>query len=115
MHIADKKTLFSKLHTWLKPNSRILIADYCLGTTKSTPDHKQHLEKMKFNLISTDEYLKLLSSAGFSNITSTDRTTQLIQYISEDLQKAEENKDDFMKVLTCAVCIVQNNGGIRHG
>lgn len=41
---------------------------------------------------------QLLSNAGFSHITTTDRTTQIVQCISKDLQKAEENKDDFVKV-----------------
>ena len=73
---------------------------------------------MKYNLVTKDDYMKvwhlymyvkyfewcdtpslqLLGNAGFSDITSTDRTAQLVQYISEDLQKAEENKDDFLKV-----------------
>ena len=44
---------------WLKPKSRIVITDYCLGTNESVQDHKMYLEKMKYNLVSVDDYLQV--------------------------------------------------------
>ena len=41
---------------------------------------------------------QLLRDAGFNNITCKDRTAQVGEYISNDIQKAEQNKDDLFKV-----------------
>jgi len=77
MHIADKKALLTKLYVsylgtffefgkgiflqaWLKPNSRIVITDYCLGAKETTQEHKTYLEKIKYNLISVEDYLQVL-------------------------------------------------------
>ncbi|XP_065887682.1 uncharacterized protein [Dysidea avara] len=100
MHITDKKMLLSKLYAWLKPKSRIVITDYCLGTNESVQDHKMYLEKMKYNLVSVDDYLQVFTSAGFSDISFSDNTAQFIQYITKDLQRAEECKDEFLKDFT---------------
>ncbi|XP_071785730.1 uncharacterized protein [Asterias amurensis] len=97
LHIADKKTLFAKFLTWLKPGGKLLISDYCCGDLPHTETFKMYVAQRGYTLYTPEQYGKLLEEAGFVSVNAEDRTWQFIEALEGEKTRVENNKEEFMK------------------
>ncbi|XP_068181844.1 phosphoethanolamine methyltransferase [Antennarius striatus] len=97
LHIPDKPALFKHFHSWLKPGGQLLISDYCCGEKTWTQEFKDYVQQRGYILYTHSQYGKFLEEAGFCNVRAEDRSAQFIQVIEAELQRAEDNKDEFIK------------------
>ncbi|XP_020779173.1 phosphoethanolamine methyltransferase isoform X2 [Boleophthalmus pectinirostris] len=97
LHIADKLALFKRFFSWLKPGGRLLISDYCCGEKPWTLPFEAYVKQRGYILYTPVEYGKFIEKAGFSEVWAEDRTSQFIQVIEEELQKAKKLKDEFIQ------------------
>jgi len=97
LHIKDKKTLFKKILSWLKPGGQLLVTDYCCSPGKHSEQFKKYLEQRQYHLVDVESYGKLLREVGFEAVTVEDRTEQFGQIIEGELKSFEKSKDQFIK------------------
>lgn len=97
LHIKDKKALFKKILSWLKPGGQLLVTDYCCSPGEHSEQFKQYLEQRQYHLIDVESYGKLLQEVGFEEVTAENRTTQFGQIIENELQNFEKLKAEFIK------------------
>ncbi|XP_017289818.1 phosphoethanolamine methyltransferase [Kryptolebias marmoratus] len=97
LHIDDKLALFKQFHSWLKPGGQLLISDYCCGEKPWTPAFEAYVKQRGYVLYTPPEYGKFIEEAGFCSVQVEDRTTQFIQVIEAELQRAEDMKDEFIQ------------------
>lgn len=97
LHIADKLQLFKKFYSWLKPGGKVLITDYCCGEMPWSPQFQEYVKQRGYILFTPPQYGKFLEQAGFSRVRAEDRTSQFIQVIQMELEKAEAIKEEYIK------------------
>ncbi|KAM9833023.1 phosphoethanolamine methyltransferase isoform 1-T1 [Syngnathus typhle] len=97
LHITDKLALFKRFHSWLKPGGQLLISDYCCGEKPWTPQFEAYVKQRGYILYTPSQYGKFIQEAGFCNVQANDRTAQFIQVIKEELQRADQIKNEFIK------------------
>ncbi|KAK7922405.1 hypothetical protein WMY93_009307 [Mugilogobius chulae] len=98
LHITDKLALFKRFFSWLKPGGRLLISDYCCGEKPWTPAFETYVKQRGYILHTPAEYGEFIRKAGFSEVQAEDKTSQFIQVIEEELQKAKKLKHEFILV-----------------
>lgn len=96
LHIEDKEALFSKFLTWLKPNGRLLISDYCCGEQEATPHFKEYVKGRGYHLLSPPHYGHLLEKVGFTDVNAMDKTDLFVASLRRELQWTKDNKDSFI-------------------
>ncbi|XP_052010897.1 uncharacterized protein LOC127663378 isoform X2 [Xyrauchen texanus] len=97
LHISDKRDLFTKFYSWLKPGGKLLISDYCCGEKPWSPVFQEYVNQRGYILYTPQRYGQFLSEVGFTNVKALDRTEQFIQVIKSELQRAEEMKEEFIQ------------------
>uniref|UniRef100_A0A8K9XY35 phosphoethanolamine N-methyltransferase n=1 Tax=Oncorhynchus mykiss TaxID=8022 RepID=A0A8K9XY35_ONCMY len=97
LHIDDKLAMFKRFHSWLKPGGQVLITDYCCGEKPWTPPFQEYVKQRGYILYTPPQYGKFLQQAGFSNVRAEDRTTQFMQVIQTELERAGAMEDEFIK------------------
>ncbi|KDO18851.1 hypothetical protein SPRG_15850 [Saprolegnia parasitica CBS 223.65] len=97
LHIADKKSLFAKFYTWLKPGGRLLISDYCCGEAETqTTRFKAYVASRGYHLLTPAAYGHVIASVGFSDVEAEDRTEHFVQVLQTELARTRLNKDAFI-------------------
>ncbi|KAL4613037.1 phosphoethanolamine N-methyltransferase 3-like [Arapaima gigas] len=97
LHISDKLNLFRRFHSWLKPGGKVLISDYCCGEKPWSPDFQEYVKQRGYILLTSKQYGQVLEEAGFVHVRAEDRTSQFIQVIKMELEKAEKIKEEFIE------------------
>uniref|UniRef100_A0A8C6U7R7 phosphoethanolamine N-methyltransferase n=1 Tax=Neogobius melanostomus TaxID=47308 RepID=A0A8C6U7R7_9GOBI len=97
LHIDDKLALFKRFYSWLKPGGQLLISDYCCGEKPWSPQFEAYVKQRGYILHTPAEYGKIIEKAGFTEVHTEDRTSQFIQVIEAELQKAENIKVEFIQ------------------
>jgi len=102
LHIRDKKQLFQSFYRWLKPGGKLLITDYCCNgeETSWSQSFKNYVQKRSYHLLSVEQYGQLLEEVGFVQVQSEDRTEQFVNTLVRELQRFQDNKDDFVKEMS---------------
>ncbi|MFD3471431.1 methyltransferase domain-containing protein [Streptomyces sp. NPDC058682] len=72
---ADKKHVWSRLHTTLRADGRLLVTDYCKDIDTNPLGFKE--SAAAWHLITIPEYAKGLALAGFSDIYTEDLSADL--------------------------------------
>jgi len=98
IHIPDKSALFVKIFKWLKPGGKILITDYMVGEKEHTDVFKQYLADRQYGLKPLRDYMQAAKLAGFKGVEGQDITDQLKHLINVELNRATENKQEFMQL-----------------
>jgi phosphoethanolamine N-methyltransferase len=80
------------LFRWLKPGGRLLITDYCLGAAAATPEAQSpsfqaYLRKRGYHLQTLEAYASQLSAAGFDQVLTEDRTSELVEQLQRELAR----------------------------
>lgn len=95
MPVQEVVAFFQK---WLKPGGKVLITDYMVGEKEHTEEFKRYLADRQYGLRPLREYEKAAKSAGFEKVVVEDITDQLKNLIIMELNRAEENKDEFIQM-----------------
>lgn len=99
LHIEGKAALFTQFLNWLKPGGKLLISDYCCGEPdKNSPSQSftSYVKRRGYSLLSPSQYGDLLSSVGFTEVITEDRTNQFMEVLSEELERTKRGKEAFI-------------------
>ncbi|EQC26347.1 hypothetical protein SDRG_15834 [Saprolegnia diclina VS20] len=97
LHIGDKKALFAKFYSWLKPGGRLLISDYCCGEAETqTTRFKAYVTSRGYHLLTPAAYGNVIASVGFTDVEAEDRTEHFVQVLQTELDRTRLNKDAFI-------------------
>ncbi len=94
LHIHDKARLFSVLMAALRADGKLLFTDYCCGPKPWDDEFSAYVEDREYSLHTIDEYVGLISDAGFSQVTGADITSRFIGILQSDLQRIEGSELD---------------------
>ncbi|XP_026194146.1 phosphomethylethanolamine N-methyltransferase [Cyclospora cayetanensis] len=73
--VEEKKLLFSRAFSWLKPGGQLVITDYCCGPPESWDDEfKAYLKERNYHLVQLDQYKQLLADTGFHVVKAANHT-----------------------------------------
>merc|ERR1712107_456158 len=97
MHIEDKKTLYKKVLSSLKPGGRILVSEYAVGDKDLSPEFVDYVKQRNYQLLTVKAYGKLLEEVGFINVEVKDVTSIMIDMMYKELEKFSKMKDEFIK------------------
>jgi len=97
MHIEDKKTLYKKVLSSLKPGGRILVSEYAVGDKDLSPEFVDYVKQRNYQLLTVKAYGKLLEEVGFVNVEAKDVTSIMIDMMYKELEKFSKMKDEFIK------------------
>lgn len=95
LHIADKEALFSNFYRWLKPGGVLMISDYCCTAEEWHDDYRSYVASRGYNLLSVEDYGKVIEKVGFTNVSAIDKTSQFIEVLKRELEKFNGIKDEF--------------------
>merc|ERR1711974_384424 len=95
--MGDKKKLFERFLTWLKPGGRLFISDYCIGTAPSSDEYKAYVADRGYFLPTVVEYGKIVESAGFSQVVAKDASDQFLAVLKSEVTKFQGFRDEFLK------------------
>ncbi|CRH01662.1 phosphoethanolamine N-methyltransferase, putative [Plasmodium relictum] len=96
--LENKKKLFEKCYSWLKPNGILLVTDYCASKPeKWDKEFKEYVKQRKYTLTTVEEYKDLLISSKFKNVISKDISDFWLELLETEVKKLEDKKDEFLK------------------
>ena len=87
LHIEEKHKLFSVLRAALKQNGRLLFTDYCCGSKPWRHDFEDYVAQRQYHLLTTEEYISVLTEAGFRSVTGEDITGRFIEILEKELER----------------------------
>ena len=90
LHINDKSRLFSVLNTALRRDGTLLFTDYCCGPQPWSDDFRGYVESRGYNLHTVEEYIGLIASAGFEQVSGEDITPRFIEILRSDIARIED-------------------------
>ncbi|RNA35062.1 phosphoethanolamine N-methyltransferase 3-like isoform X1 [Brachionus plicatilis] len=97
LHICNKKTLFKKFHSWLKPGGKIFYSDYICGPKPWSDEFQVYVEQREYDLLTMEKYENVLKESGFINIRTEDKTKMFVDYLNKELDHLVKGKDEFVK------------------
>ena len=97
-YVKDKRSMLKSVYDGLKPGARLVMTDYCAGTSESD-DFKAYVVKRGYTLTSIDEYASILKEAGFEVKMAEDRSEQLMKCIEKEIERVESDKARFEEAL----------------
>jgi len=96
LHISDKLGLFEKLLYCLKPGGKLMISDYCHGDKDHSQEFRDYVEGRGYDLHTVDQYGSILREAGFNNVVAQDKTDEMIEILTNELDKFAKIHDKFV-------------------
>lgn len=74
-----------------------MISDYACSPDEHSEQFKAYVKQRGYNLLSPEQYGKVLEKAGFVNVKADDRTDLFVESLEKELVRTETIKDDFVK------------------
>lgn len=100
LHVPDKPSLFQKFHRWLAPGGALVITDYARRKGRGSDRFEAYVEASGYPLPELDRYARFLDDAGFADVSARDRSEALADLLQEQLEKLENNREEFCKTFT---------------
>ena len=94
LHIFEKRPLFLNLLKCLKPGGKIMITDYCRGEGEHTMGFRKYVKLRGYQLITVNEYGKMLEKAGFEEVEAKNNSVYFKQLLKDGLNTLKEIKDE---------------------
>jgi len=96
MHIEDKKSLYEKVYSCLKPGGTILISEYATGDKELSQDFLDYVADRDYQLLTVKKYGDVLKDVGFVNVEAKDVTNLMMEMMVTELEKFDKMKDEFI-------------------
>jgi len=100
LHVQDKTTLFQKIKDWLKPSGKVLITDYCCGSSDWSREFSDYVQKRNYTLHDVQTYKHLIEKSGLKIIQGYDNTKRFVVALEEELQHLISMKEEFLQNFT---------------
>ena len=100
LNVQDKTTLFQKIKDWLKPSGKVLITDYCCGSSDWSREFSDYVQKRNYTLHDVQTYKHLLEKSGLKIIQGYDNTKRFVVALEEELQHLISMKEEFLQNFT---------------
>ena len=100
LHVQDKTTLFQKIKDWLKPSGKVLITDYCCGSSDWSKEFSDYVQKRNYTLHDVQTYKHLLEKSGLKIIQGYDNTKRFVVALEAELQHLISIKEEFLQNFT---------------
>ena len=100
LHVQDKTTLFQKIKDWLKPSGKVLITDYCCGSSDWSREFSDYVQKRNYTLHDVQTYKHLLEKSGLKIIQGYDNTKRFVVALEAELQHLISIKEEFLQNFT---------------
>ncbi len=100
LHVPDKEKLFKKFHLWLSPGGALVITDYARRQGRGSDRFEEYVEASGYPLPELDRYARILTEAGFVDVSVEDRSETLADLLQEQLDKLESNKKEFCETFS---------------
>ena len=84
LHIHDKDRLFNVLHDLLSPGGQLLFSDYCAGAKPWSVEFSDYVKARGYDLHTVDEYVELISVAGFEKVVGEDATSRFAEILQSE-------------------------------
>lgn len=97
LHVQDKTTLFQKIKDWLKPSGKVLITDYCCGSSDWSREFSDYVQKRNYTLHDVQTYKHLLEKSGLKIIQGYDNTKRFVVALEAELQHLISMKEEFLQ------------------
>ena len=92
LHCAEKQPLFDEVFRILKPGGQVIIVDWNFAENASA-ETQELFNIPTFSPITTQQYVKHLETAGFTNISTTALNKQYCRHTEQSLKRLKKNKD----------------------
>ncbi|QHT57082.1 methyltransferase domain-containing protein [Cellulomonas sp. H30R-01] len=96
----EKPVAWRRLHDALRPGGSVLVTDYCLGTSAASAEFGERMLAWGQHMLTLDAYADLLTSCGFADVVTEDRTADLVASQEHGLRVLEERGDDVRALLS---------------
>ena len=100
LHVQDKTTLFQKIKDWLKPSGKVLITDYCCGSSDWSKEFSDYVQKRNYTLHDVQTYKHLIEKSGLKIIQGYDNTKRFVVALEAELQHLISIKEEFLQNFT---------------
>ncbi|XP_042297128.1 phosphoethanolamine N-methyltransferase 1-like [Sceloporus undulatus] len=97
LHVADKRALFRRFLSWLKPGGELLVSDYCCGPHPWSKVFTEYVQQRGYNLLTPEEYGQALQEAGFVQVKALDHTERMLLALTQELQELERSREQFVQ------------------
>ncbi|XP_076047487.1 uncharacterized protein LOC143029034 [Oratosquilla oratoria] len=84
---------------WLRPGGKLLVTDYCRGSTTKNPS-KEFLDYVKqrgYDLRTVTQYGEVLRGAGFKDVKAHDMTNNFVEILAKELKYFVPTREAFVK------------------
>jgi phosphoethanolamine N-methyltransferase len=96
LHAPNKKEIILEIFRILKPGGQLRIIDWVFGRTTSQAT-KDSFNIPSFNVISQNEYVRLLKGAGFMKVSTERLNEKYCTYTQQTINHLKKNKDAWSK------------------
>ena len=100
LHIPEKRELFEKVLTWLKPGGEVMFSDYSQAPNPKTDGFKEYVKTSGYHLLDPETYGGILREVGFVNVLVEDWTPSFIEVLRDEKQSLVDKKEIFLKDFT---------------
>ena len=94
LHIHEKDRLFRGLLRSLRPGARLLFTDYGAGEKPWSDGFANYVAEQGYCLHTLDEYVGIVESAGFVEVTGEDVSADFIATLEQELLIIEQSDMD---------------------
>ena len=99
-YVHEKEVLLKKIFNVMRPGGRLVITDYCAGTSNApTDEFKAYVEERGYSLTTLSQYETIMKDAGFEVKLVEDRSEQLSRCIEREIERSEHDKLKFVDAL----------------
>ena len=82
----------------LKPGGMVVISDYCHGhKAQHSQQFTEYVKSRGYNLLTVEEYGKVLESVGFVNVEAKNLTSYFIEILKEEVLDFSQRKQKIIE------------------
>jgi len=71
----------------LRPGGKLVFTDYCSGDPPWQDEFARYVQDRRYHLISVRQYTRLVTDAGFEEVTAVDLSNRFITLLQQDIER----------------------------